>query len=52
MISIFGERQWKVDELPLVKNAEKMLEDELAKQEEDSNIAVEDSTQNQEDENK
>ena len=52
LISIFGERQWKVDELPLVKNAEKMLEDELAKQEEDSNIAVEDSTQNQEDENK
>ena len=29
-----------------------MLEDEPAKQEEDSNIAVEDSTQNQEDENK
>ena len=27
LISIFGERQWKVDELPLVKNAEKMLED-------------------------
>ena len=52
LISIFGERQWKVDELPLVKNAEKMLEDEPAKQEEDSNIAVEDSTQNQEDENK
>ena len=52
LISIFGERQWKVDELPLVKNAEKMLEDEPTKQEEDSNIAVEDSTQNQEDENK
>lgn len=52
LISIFGERQWKVDELPLVKNAEKMLEDEPVKHEEDSNIAVEDSTQNQENENK
>ena len=46
LITIFGERQWKVDELPLIKNAENMLDVETEtdnKEDESSNVKSEES---------